>query len=94
MAPQEASKLDEVLEQLSGLRDEFRVFLTAMLGSPDQDKEKPSGRIPALERKSANHERRLRRIEGIILMVLGAVGLIKALAWGADKIAHVMQVLR
>ena len=70
------------------------MFLTAMLGSPDQDKEKPSGRIPALERKSVNHERRIRRIEGLILMLLGAVGLIKALAWGVDKIARVMQALR
>jgi len=94
MAPQETAKLDALLEQVAGLRNEFSVFLTAMLGSPDQDKEKPSGRIPALERKSANHERRIRRIEGIVLMVIGAVFLIKALAWGADKVAHVIQVLR
>ena len=92
MAPQETAKLNEILEQVSEHRTEFRVFRTEILGGDGE--EKPTGRLPRLEIQSADHEKRLIRIERVILMIMGAAGLLKALAWGADSVAHIVEVFR
>ncbi|HTV07818.1 MAG TPA: hypothetical protein VMD97_02080 [Candidatus Aquilonibacter sp.] len=74
MAPHETEKLDAILRQLGELR-------TELLGSSDIAVEKPTGRLPRLERVVDGHESRIRRIEGFVLMIAGALGLIKAGAW-------------
>jgi hypothetical protein len=92
MAPQETQKLDELLGQLAEHRSDFRVFRTEILGGPEDDK--PTGRLPMLEESNKNHEKRIRRIESGILMVLGAAALLKALGWGAEAAYHMVEVLR
>ncbi len=92
MAPQETAKLDQLLTELSDHRADFRVFRTKILG--DSEGESASGRLPRLEATSEIHEKRIRRIENFILMLIGAAALLKAFAWGAESIAHVFEVLR
>lgn len=92
MAPENTEKLDAILEQLNEHRTDFATFRTEVLGSPTD--EKSTGRLPRLEAISADHERRIVRIERFILLILGAAGLLKALAWSADTVAHVVSILR
>jgi hypothetical protein len=92
MAPQETQKLDILLDQLAEHRTDFAVFRTEILGSAED--EKPTGRLPRLETRSDNHEKRIQRMERFVLMLLGAAGLLKALTWGAASLAHIIEVLR
>jgi len=92
MAPQETQKLDEILEQLGEHRVEFRVLQAELLGGDGV--EKPTARIPLLEKSVSGHEKRISRIEGIILMLVGAAGLLKALTWGAESFAHAIEVFK
>lgn len=92
MAPENTDKLDAILEQLNDHRRDFDVFRTELLGSPTN--EKSTGRIPMLEAKSADHERRIVRIERFILLIFGAALLLKAFAWAAESIAHIVTVFR
>lgn len=82
----------EVLKQLGEFREDFRIFCTQILGSPDEDK--PNGRLPILERASADHGRRITRIERVFLLFAGAAGLLKVLGWCADSLAHISQIFR
>lgn len=93
MAPQETQKLDMLIEQLAEHRTDFAVFRTEILGEPEGG-EKATGRIPTLEKRADNHDRRIRRLEGFILMVIGAATLLKAIAWSAESIARIIEVLR
>jgi hypothetical protein len=81
MAPHETEKLDAILRQLGELR-------TELLGSSDVAVEKPTGRLPRLETAVAGHESRIRRLEGFVLMVAGALGLVKAGAWLFSLFLH------
>jgi hypothetical protein len=92
MAPQETEKLDKILEQLGEHRADFRIMQAELLGADGVDK--PTARIPRLEATQENHEKRIVRIERFILMLIGAAGLLKAFAWGAELLAHVFEVFR
>lgn len=82
----------QVLQSLNDFRGEFNVFVTKLLGDPDGDT--PTGRIPLLEAASQSHEKRLTRIERGALMLVGAAGLLKVLAWSAESIHHILEILR
>jgi hypothetical protein len=92
VAPAETQALQEIKAQLEEHRADFRVFATSIMGTDDG--EVPSGRLPVLESKSTNHEKRITRIEHVLLMVAGAGILLKFLAMGVDSLAHVVQVLK
>jgi hypothetical protein len=91
MAPAETQALQEIKAQLEEHRADFRVFGAKILG--DDKSEVPTGRLPILEAKAANHEKRITRIEHFLLMVAGAGVLLKFLAMGVDSIAHILQVI-
>lgn len=80
----------QVLQSIEAFRGEFNVFVTQLLGAPDQDK--PNGRIPLLETASASHEKRITRIERVFLMFCGAAFLLKTMAWMADSVYHIAEV--
>lgn len=93
MAPQETSKLDTILEQLGEHRADFRAFSTEMVGGVN-GLEKPTGRIPVLESTSRDHGKRITRLERFALIVIGAVLLLRVLAWGAASISQVIQAFK
>ena len=92
MAPQETAKLDAILEQVGEHRVDFQIFRTQILGDPED--EKPTGRLPMLEARSHSHEKRITRLERLALMVVGAAGLLKLLAIGAESLAHIVEVFK
>jgi len=57
---------------------DFRTFVTKLMG--DDKTEQPQGRIPRLEAGHANHERRIRRIETLIVAAAGGLLLVKGIA--------------
>lgn len=80
----------KILEQIHLHREDFRMFRTELLGGAEQDK--PNGRIPLLEVASASHEKRIRRIEHFLAMLVGAAGLLKVLSWSAESIYHIVGI--
>lgn len=90
MAPQETAKLDEILEALNEHRADFRVLKTELLGGDEADK--PTGRIPRLEAVSRNHEKRIARIERVLIAVAGAILMLKGLSIGAESISQIIEV--
>lgn len=69
----------KIVDEIRELRGDLRVFITKLMG--DEAQELPEGRIPRLEAGHKNLSRRVRRIESAMLMVAGALGLVKVLGW-------------
>jgi hypothetical protein len=77
-----------IREELAAFRREFGVFATKLMG--DDEGENAQGRIPRLEAAQASQGRRLARLEGLVLMVAGALGLFKVIGWLLEASAHLV----
>jgi hypothetical protein len=80
----------KVMRELQEFRKDFGVFVTKLMG--DEEQENPEGRIPRLEAGQKSLHRRVSRIEALVLMIVGAAALVKALGWIIDT-AHNLLVL-
>lgn len=89
MAPSEERT---IREEVADFRVEFRVFVTKMMG--DDEEESTEGRIPRLESMSRSLDRRVKRLEGLVLMAFGAVGIIKLLAWVMNTGSHLLEIAK
>lgn len=70
-------KLDGLGQKIDGLSMDFRVFVTKLMGDPDD--EQSTGRLPMLEHTAITHEKRIRRLEN--LAIRGTV--VVSLVWAA-----------
>ncbi len=87
----ESAKLDEILQQVSQHRIDFRVFQAELTGG---EYDKSTARIPLLESTSKEHGKRITRLERFALMLVGAAGLLKVLAWGAASVSQVIEAVK
>jgi hypothetical protein len=61
--PDEASVMNELTEEIRGMRADFRNALTKLFG--DAETENAHGRIPRLESVAEDHERRIGTLENL-----------------------------
>jgi hypothetical protein len=92
MAPNETAKLDEVLEQLSEHRSEFKVLCTELGVGGDVDK--PRGRVPLLEKLVEGLDKRVRRLEVFFYMVAGGWALVTFVGKLAESAKNILEVLK
>jgi hypothetical protein len=59
----EASVMNELTEEIRGMRADFRNALTKLFG--DAETENPHGRIPRLESVADDHEKRIGALENL-----------------------------
>jgi hypothetical protein len=93
VASTENASINELTDEVRGLRADFRVILTKMFGADDST-ENPQGRIPRLESQVADHEERIGILEGLKQRAGGAGWLIASLVAATDLIYHVVVITR
>ena len=70
-----ATAVSGLTQELTAMRQELAVLNTKLFG--EQDKETEQGRLPRIEARQKDHERRLKRVEPLarVMRALYAVGL-------------------
>lgn len=86
---QVARTQDEKLDYVMRLQERLLVKLFG-----DVEGENPNGRVPLMEEKLGDHEKRLRALERVALRVGGALGLIAVLAGALEAAAHLVSTMK
>lgn len=89
MSFDEAGAVNELTEEIRGMRADFRNALTKLFG--DAETENPHGRIPRLETVAEDHEKRLAALENLRTRGQGAwhlAGWAAALFLGLGELAY------
>ena len=81
-----------VKDALDGLSTQLSVLRTKLLG--DDEGENSEGRLPRLEAGHKNHGRRIARLEALVLMITGAVALVKVGGYALEALAHISEVIK
>jgi hypothetical protein len=86
------TELKEIRGLIEGHIADFRVFKTKLFG--DDESEDAQGRIPRIEAKIEDHERRIRKGERSRWLLRGAVIFFCAVAAIAEFWYHVLAIVR
>jgi hypothetical protein len=81
--------IDEKLDYVSRLTERVLIKLFG-----DVDAENPNGRIPRLEAKQIEHDKRIRSLEKTALKLGGALGLLAVLAGLVEAAAHLASAVK
>lgn len=81
--------LEDKLDSLSRMTERILVKLFG-----DVEGENPNGRLPLIEAKQLDHEKRLRSLESMAFKVIGAIGLLGVLAGLVEAAAHLASVVK
>jgi hypothetical protein len=86
MAPSEQTAINELTDEVRGLRADLRVFHTKMFGDDTQENER--GRIPIIEATLEDHRLRIGAIESVRERGKGVAWLAALIVGGIDLAYH------
>ena len=92
MSQADVIAINELTSELRGFREDLSVFRTQLFGQVEG--ENPQGRLPRIEAKRENHERRIVRIERFTWIGAGVVLMLAFADKATDFVYHILSIVR